>query len=510
MIKKTGIVIGVIVLVAVAGWLWGCPARVEPSEVIPGVPRTWDDEALATLDVPLADRSVSIRHIPSELYYQIPAGTIYKTYPVYHPDHEPEGYMEWLEEQEPEVAFDPWNLTSREDWIAAGRHVFEAGIIFSALVKVDDVRDREWYETSGVPVAANGVVPYFNYVIRKKGKVLIGEFSCSTCHTRVMDDGQIIVGAPSNYPLGRLDGLALEERIRRDPERFEERRPNRMRRPFGAPWMGEMDPARRYAALSAEESVAAEMAVPPGVQARFGTGVFEPVAISDLIGLEQRRYFDRTGHVRHRSIVDLMRYGALNQGIAFFDTFGDDFIPSGRLPNPKGRMRRYSDEQLYALALFLYSLEPPENPHPFDERAARGRQVFEQEDCGRCHAPPLYTNNKLTPVDGYEPGDDHPEAANIHPFSVETDPGLALYTRRGSGFYKVPSLKGLWYRGPYGHSGMVATLEDWFDPNRHRDDYVPTGFRGHDGQARGVSGHKFGLKLSAEERADLIAFLKTL
>jgi hypothetical protein len=41
----------------------------------------------------------------------------------------------------------------------------------------------------------------------------------------------------------------------------------------------------------------------------------------------------------------------------------------------------------------------------------------------------------------------------------------------------VASLRGVWYRGPFEHNGSVATLEDWFDPKRLRDDYVPTGFR---------------------------------
>ena len=85
-----------------------------------------------------------------------------------------------------------------------------------------------------------------------------------------------------------------------------------------------------------------------------------------------------------------------------------------------------------------------------------------------------------------------------------------MRTRRGTGYYKVPSLKGVWYRGPFEHSGSVATLEDWFDPRRLRDDYVPTGFKGHGVKTRAVKGHEFGLKLSPADKAALIAFLKTL
>jgi hypothetical protein len=87
---------------------------------------------------------------------------------------------------------------------------------------------------------------------------------------------------------------------------------------------------------------------------------------------------------------------------------------------------------------------------------------------------------------------------------------LALKTRKGTGYYKVPSLRGLWYRGLYGHSGFVASLEDWFNPARLRDDFVPSGWRGPGVKARAVPGHDFGLDLPREDRAALIAFLRTL
>ena len=57
----------------------------------PVVPRTWDERALADLEVPLADASHSPRHISAEDYYRIPVRPIYKTYPKYHPDKEPPG-----------------------------------------------------------------------------------------------------------------------------------------------------------------------------------------------------------------------------------------------------------------------------------------------------------------------------------------------------------------------------------------------------------------------------------
>ena len=93
---------------------------------------------------------------------------------------------------------------------------------------------------------------------------------------------------------------------------------------------------------------------------------------------------------------------------------------------------------------------------------------------------------------------------------IWTDARLTMETRRGTGFYKVPSLRGVWYRGPFEHNGSVATLEDWFDPHRLSDDYVPTGFKGYGVSSRAIKGREFGLKLSASDKSALIAFLKTL
>ena len=42
------------------------------------------------------------------------------------------------------------------------------------------------------------------------------------------------------------------------------------------------------------------------------------------------------------------------------------------------------------------------------------------------------------------------------------------------------------------------------------DAYIPTGFKGYDGNQRGVPGHRFGLELAPAEKDALIAFLKTL
>jgi hypothetical protein len=76
---------------------------------------------VASLELPLAVPEASPVQIDSSSYYKLPVRAIYKSYPVYPPNKEPAGYFEWLERQEPEIAFDPSLLKTKEDWIRAGR-----------------------------------------------------------------------------------------------------------------------------------------------------------------------------------------------------------------------------------------------------------------------------------------------------------------------------------------------------------------------------------------------------
>jgi hypothetical protein len=99
---------------------------------------------------------------------------------------------------------------------------------------------------------------------------------------------------------------------------------------------------------------------------------------------------------------------------------------------------------------------------------------------------------------------------DILPISVGTDPGLSLLTRKGTGYYKVPSLKGVWYRGHYLHDGSAASLEEMFDPDRLKETHVPGGWLPPGSTTRAIKGHEFGLNLKVEEREQLIAFLRTL
>jgi hypothetical protein len=423
--------------------------------------------------------------------------------------------MEWLKRQEPVVVWDDKGhsppLKTEADWIKAGEIVFDAPIVYNlnpGITPLEDLRDPDWYRATRAPLTKDGRLAFYSYVVQNKGHVELGSGSCAMCHTRIWPDGTIIKAAQGSFPFDTAVVLNFrKERFKpQDIHGFE-------RGTFAAPWL-RPDSQALLDRMSVDEIVATHEVIPPGVMARHRSSPFYPPHIPDLIGVKDRHYLDATGLQQHRSIVDLMRYAALNQGADDLASYAG-FIPADipkfeKLPDPDKAGGRYSDEQLYALALYIYSLKPPANPNKFDKVASRGQKIFEREGCTVCHTPPLYTNNKLTPVEGFKVPEDHLKKYGTLPISVSTDPNLALKTRRGTGYYKVPSLKGVWYRSMFEHNGSCATLEDWFDAHRLRDDYVPTGFKGYGVKTRAVKGHEFGLDLSVEDKKALIAFLRTL
>ena len=484
-------------------------SQVRQAAVESSVPRAWDDLEIGSLEVPLAYRNGSPKHVSAEYYYKIPVRPIYRSYPVYAPGRGPADYMEWLKRQEPEILWDDGYrrplLRTESDWRKAGELVFDSPLFYDQVVSLDEAQDPEWYKKVNPPLTRDGVITLAFYVVRKRGQVEVGSFGCATCHTRVMPDGTVVKGAQGNAPVEAAEANRLRRRM---PPAAR----HGLMRIFAVPWL-DPDPNAKLETMSGEEVASVYYRIPPGVIARGRTSPFFPVQIPDIIGVKDRHYLDHTGLQLNRGIADIMRYSALNQAIDDLASY-DGFIPrsdprTGERAAPSA-ISRYSDDQLYALAIYLYSLQPPLNPNSFDRVAARGKKVFERTGCTGCHTPPLYTNNKLTIAEGFTLSAEKHTLYDIMPVSVGTDPKLALMTRRGTGFYKVPSLKGVWYRSMFGHNGWCVTLEDWFDPKRLRADYEPTGFKPDRAETFAVKGHVFGLSLSAEDRKALIAFLKTL
>jgi hypothetical protein len=341
-------------------------------------------------------------------------------------------------------------------------------------------------------------------VIRTKGVVELTPVACSTCHRQRQPDGTFIAGAPSRSPSNFAFNFPSTPADRAE----------RMRRLYSTPWL-DPDPNMQLDPAIAAQDVNSWRTASGGINDRIGSNLIYPVRIPSLIGLKNWKYFDHSGRHRHRSIGDVMRYAAMADAISGMERYQryDGFIPGASdfktLPDPK-TLVRFSDAQLYALALYLYSLESPPNPNEPDALSARGERVFQSEGCDRCHREPLYTNNRLIPADGFTVPLDHRAKYDIlSKERIGVDSHSTLKTRRGTGYYKVPSLKDVWLRPVLTHNGVIGTLEEWFDPRRLEDSFVSTGFRG-PYKSRAVKGHEFGLTISVEDRKALIAFLRTL
>lgn len=488
-------------------------SRAEPPAVV--VPRLWDAKALQGWATPLAGLGVAPGFVSEADYYAAPIDNL-RTYPVYHPDREPAGYREALVRAGPRPLIEPESLHTEADWIAAGQRVFEE--LDTAASRTRDAAVLAYFTSAKSVdawlgdrhgISADGVLLDYRWVVDQDSKLNLSFSSCASCHTRLMPDGSLLAGAPCNYDqtdTPAVDGM-LKQLTISPKQSFAEDFYTR----FGVPWL-DNDPHARFRTMTDDEISAfweLDDGAPTGtIFARFNGSPLFPTRMADLRGVRDRKYLDATGTHRNRGPADIARYGIL---VEFADAAV--FGPHHLLPPDAAPIRvRPPDEAMYALGLYVDSLEPARSPYPFDEVAKRGQQVFEEESCAKCHAPPLYTNNQLIPVAGFDPPLDDPATASLDVSArrIDTDPGLALQTRKGTGYYRIPSLRGLWYRGLYGHSGAVASLEDWFDARRLRGDYVPTGFRGPGVTHGAVPGHDFGLDLAPDDKRALIAFLRTL
>ena len=59
-------------------------------------------------------------------------------------------------------------------------------------------------------------------------------------------------------------------------------------------------------------------------------------------------------------------------------------------------------------------------------------------------------------------------------------------------------------------AGRLDSLEEMFDPARLSPDYLSKGWNPPDVITRAIRGHVFGLGLDAEEKAALLAFVRSL
>lgn len=182
----------------------------------------------------------------------------------------------------------------------------------------------------------------------------------------------------------------------------------------------------------------------------------DPVAIPDLWGLRDQTFLTQAGTIRHVGPAAL----AIRQETQLLHA---------------NRLRvRPPRELAWALAMYLYSLEPPPARPVTDRDAlARGATLFDAH-CRTCHASAIHG------------GDPIPVAR------VGTDPALANGRARGTGRYRIAPLVRVADGAPYLHDGSVPSLDLLLSSDR------------------AAPGHQFGVDLPAADRAALIRFLESL
>src|SRR5262249_23117708 len=156
---------------------------------------------------------------------------------------------------EPEIAFDASKLQTKEDWIRAGKAVFEAPTSFI---------------TDGVRSSSSHAL-LSRYVVRRKGHVDQGNQSCANCHVRRLAHGTIIAGAQEYLPAppraGFLPG-GTPAQLRATVAWM-----------FATPWL-QPDPNTSFAS---DQELAGYNRFFPGVRARMGASLRWPVQLPDLI-----------------------------------------------------------------------------------------------------------------------------------------------------------------------------------------------------------------------------------
>jgi mono/diheme cytochrome c family protein len=181
-----------------------------------------------------------------------------------------------------------------------------------------------------------------------------------------------------------------------------------------------------------------------------------PIAIPDLRTVALQAYLQRDGTVRNDGVVAL----AIR-------------IETLIITSHAGAVRPPREIAL-ALARWLATLAPASpTPPPSASAAARGAELFAQR-CAGCHVPPSFAGGVV--------------ALAI----IGTDPAVGLSSDRGTGGYRVPSLRDVSTRGRLLHDASVADLATLLDP------------------ARTIAGHRFGLELSPADHDALLDYLTTL
>ena len=344
-----------------------------------------------------------------------------------------------------ERLWDGQRPTSQAAWIALGRRVFfeyplrpeiamEHALVAPAPGVALPADAAATAAALGVERTPAGDVPGLVVFDDVDGAPRLG-ITCAICHTAVRDGAVVVGAARRGLDLGAL-------RLRYYRATGAEVAPELARR------MATWGPGRADVTEDDDE---------------------DPVAIPDLWGLRAQAFLTQAGTIRHVGPAAL----AIRQETQLLHA---------------NRLRvRPPRELAWALAMYLYALEPPAaRASGAPAEVARGGRLFAAH-CRRCHGSKVHGGGLL------------PAAR------VGTDRSLADGAARGTGHYRIAPLVRVADGAPYLHDGSVPSLDALLAPDR-----LAAGFTG---GARGpgpIPGHRHGHDLTPADRAALIRYLETL
>jgi len=161
--------------------------------------------------------------------------------------------------------------------------------------------------------------------------------------------------------------------------------------------------------------------------------------------------------------------------------FGDEWrrleaIDADDLADDPALAKRHADAKAAAAAA------------PLSEAAIRGREIFfgTKGNCSACHVGANLADEKFHNI-------------GIGMDKSEPDPGRFAVTKdpKDTGAFKTPTVRNVALTAPYMHDGSLATLEEvveWYDKGGHANPHLSEKIKP--------------LRLTAEDKADLVAFMQ--
>jgi cytochrome c peroxidase len=217
---------------------------------------------------------------------------------------------------------------------------------------------------------------------------------------------------------------------------------------------------------------------------------------------------------REQEVLDRLRAVALYQAL-----FRASF-PGEAAPFTLGNVTK-------AIAAFERTLVSGDSPYDrfkrgdataLSDAAKRGEALFRSDrlECSQCHSGVMFSNAaRWVGLPAADPEFFNTGLYNIDGAGAYPAPNTGLFAITGAaadmGKFKVPSLRNIEVTFPYMHDGTVATLSDVIDHYAAGGRTIASGSNAGVGSANpNKSPLVGGFTISAAEKADLIAFLRSL